>query len=70
MASDQHRKLTMLVRELAREGKYLTIEIHEERPAGFAEGTVLKSLAARDASCCRRWGYDPATGQRICIEPC
>jgi len=69
MASDQHRALTSLVRKLARDRKYLPIEVHDESSEGFGTGEVIRNMVQMDAICFRRWGYYPTTGQRACSCP-
>jgi len=70
MASDTHKDLLKLVKTLADQGKYLSIEVHDDLPASFAKGDVHGPEADVAGICCRRWGYDPNTGQKICVEPC
>lgn len=65
--ADDHRKLAALVKKLARDGKYLTIQVGDRAPDMHHQANAVAGLGGDDRPC-KKWGYDPVTNQTICLE--
>jgi hypothetical protein len=70
MAKTNHEDFADLIHSLAKQGKFLSVQVHDARPDEFGDGDVLPGVAEAMAACCHKLGYDPDTGETICLDPC